>query len=139
MSSFSVALVVLACGVAALGMFLLTPATQGVGVLALACLFAIFARIAQAASRESKPHPAEATSTPVGFIRPPANGPWPPAVGERMSLRSAIELRATPNRDGVRAGIIPANARFAIVTVQPGWLFVQSEDGQTEGWLQIVT
>lgn len=42
-----IALIVLACLCAAIGMATLSQATAGVGLLAFACLFAIFARMAQ--------------------------------------------------------------------------------------------
>lgn len=47
-------LVVLAILLALIGFFSLSQATTGVGILACACLFAIFARIAQASDHHAQ-------------------------------------------------------------------------------------
>jgi hypothetical protein len=47
-------LLILALIIAGFGMMSLTQATMGVGILAIACLFAIFARIAQASAHQKE-------------------------------------------------------------------------------------
>lgn len=47
-------LVILALIALVIGFFTLSQATMGVGILATACLFGIFARVAQAANHQSE-------------------------------------------------------------------------------------
>jgi len=63
-------LLILALIAVGIGLFTLTQATMGVGILALACIFAIFARIAQAAKHQAQLQAMLAERSPA----PPYSG-----------------------------------------------------------------
>jgi hypothetical protein len=82
----TILLILAAFGVAAIGLLFLSNATSGVGILSLACLLAICARIAQASAHHRElwtaierlqAVPAAATPPPA-TPTPPAKPPVPP-------------------------------------------------------------
>lgn len=136
-TAVTVLLILIGIAVALIGAFTLTQATQGVGLLAIACFLAILARMSQAAGHQAQlSNSVPRVEGGAGFLRPPDDGEWPPKSGERLRLPKPLELRATADLDAARTGAIPPNTRFVVLTVRPRWLFVQTEDGRTEGWVE---
>lgn len=126
-----------ACIAAVVGLLTLTQATQGVGFIGLACLLAILARILQAEGHHTQGTRQRIIAEPrAGFIRPPAEGIWPPKTGEVLALSVPLDLRGTASREAPWTGSIPPRIRFTMLTVQGNWLYVQTVDGRTEGWAE---
>jgi hypothetical protein len=74
------------------------------------------------------------TEEPAMHIRA-GNRPLTP--GEKIRPSRALQLFGAASVDAPKIGTIAAGALCAIVSAQPGWVFVQREDGALEGWAQV--
>jgi hypothetical protein len=141
----TIMLVVIGLGLAVWGLFTLTQATLGAGLLAAACFFGILARLSQAAHYQGQFIKAGTATAPfeatpwAAFIARPDGRAWPPAPGSRLTVPTPLALRVAPDQSAKRAGFITPNMRLVVVTIQGNWLFVQTEDELIEGWAETTT
>lgn len=140
MQVVSIFLLIIGFLVMVAGAVQLTQATVGVGLVGIACFFAIVARLAQAATSPAAAAPRAVVADSRRVARrllPPPTGEWPPRTGEKLRVAHDLELATEPDGNAPAVGILTAGTQFVVVRTERDWLYAQSADSGIEGWIQV--
>jgi hypothetical protein len=119
-----------------IAIFNVTNATTGVALVGAACFFGILARMAQAdeLQRQLLWHQNRRLAPAAAVRAQVLPGGWQPSISERIVLPFAVNLYEAMDRQSQKKAV-RSGVAVLVVEVRPGWLFVQTEDASTEGWV----